>query len=196
MNWREEDYTTFWAAMTDIYGVQWKNKNGDTVGLMWRNKLAQYPVERIMAAVAICQDAGDEYPINQSVFFSRVRQVKLSAAHEDYKALPQPNKQAQEQNKRRAEEMAVRLRGKNKIGARSVFLPGENLQQYREAKAKAMTTGKTAAEFEWERLQANGWSPLQEVSLHKSAASVGCVLYPPGTVNLIANLPKGDDSAA
>lgn len=80
----------FWEVMGDIYGRSWYASNGETISETWVQGLRQFSVDDIRIGLEACRLAGDQYPVNMSQFFGRVRDHKRRAEHRPYKALLRP----------------------------------------------------------------------------------------------------------
>lgn len=161
----EKTVNQFWVAMAQIYGKKWYEEYGEYPNEMWIDAINELPAERLLAAVKVCRNYGDKYIINLSQFMGRARELRIE--EHQYAQLPPPEVDKEQIEKYRKYLKSKFGKVKNKV--RSIFLPGESNREFDEAKREALQNGISVKDFEWARLEANGWTKEDEEKMCRLA---------------------------
>lgn len=132
--WTDKAFTRFWTVMGQMYGTAWYTTYGPEPAGDWKVELQTLSYE--------CVD-------------NTLKHFKSVPLMPDLKTFMAKAREAPEP----APETVATKVTKKTGGKRSVFRPGESFNDYMNAMQKS---GKTKAEFDRERLLANGWSDENE----------------------------------
>lgn len=154
--WTTEAYKRWWHRMGQIFGRPWYDQHGPEANETWCMSLSELSFERAAAVLEHYRTADETYPPNCSQVMALARQIRLSAPA---KALPPPSQS--EKTPEIVQAAISQIRNPYIEKNRNVFRKGESLRDYLDARTKS---GKTNAQFDAERLHANGWSAHNEVA--------------------------------
>lgn len=127
--WTDKAFSRFWTVMGQMYGTAWYTTYGPEPSGDWKSELQTLSYECVDKTLKHFKSVPQMPDV--VVFMAKAREAPT----------PTP----------RPEPIRITKTGS---GRRSVFLPGESFSDYMDAMHKS---GKTKAEFDRERLLANGW---------------------------------------
>jgi hypothetical protein len=151
----------FWAAMVQMFGRPWITERGEQPNQMWKELIEGHDQETMTKVIDHFKWSGNPFPPNLSEVGLIVKTFKGSVHHGPARPVPEarPLPSEQEADKKIKDVLDCLQSGQKR---RTAFLPGESFKSHQDARLEALKNGKTAAEFESDRLLKNGWTPADE----------------------------------
>lgn len=177
--------------MTELYGSDWKNKNGPVMPDLWKAELMSMTPNEAALGWNACKASGDTRPCNLPMFTRRVSEALASRRPiiPEYKPLPAPPRavnDAMATGTKAAAEKAAQVdvqRLSMALGGRPVLASwprrtilrgmahpaGEiTTRDVERLRAEARAQGRSRWDLDLELMAHNGWTPDDEVSYEKA----------------------------